>query len=86
MAPQTPGRKKSPPGSDKILRDQAVAPLNLPPLAEFENFLRSRFRGTRDPASTFFELQTEWRVEPQLEPQLDVLGLGASYTGISGKR
>ena len=49
----------------QLFRDQTVALLNLPPLAEFENFLRSRFRGTRDPASTFVQLQTEWRVEPQ---------------------
>ena len=36
-----------------------MALLNLPPLAEFEKFLRSRFRGTRVGASTFSELQTK---------------------------
>ena len=40
-------------------QDQTVALLNLPPLTEFEKFLRSRFRGTGVGASTFSELQTK---------------------------
>ena len=36
-------------------RDQTVALLNLPPLTEFEKFLRSRFRGTGVGASTFLQ-------------------------------
>ena len=36
-------------------RDQTVALFNLPPLAEFEKFLRSRFRGTGVGASTFLQ-------------------------------
>ena len=32
-----------------------MALLNLPPLAEFEKFLPSRFRGTGDPARTFIQ-------------------------------
>ena len=43
----------------QLFRDQTVALLNLPPLAEFEKFLRSRFRGTGVGASTFSELQTK---------------------------
>ena len=39
----------------QLFRDQTVALLNLPPLAEFEKFLRSRFRGTGVGASTFIQ-------------------------------
>ena len=35
----------------QLFRDQTVALLNLPPLAEFEEILRSRFRAKADPAS-----------------------------------
>ena len=44
----------------QLFRDQAVAPLNLPPLAEFETFLPSRLRGARDPASTFLQAGFAW--------------------------
>ena len=53
--PTNPAAQKTYVELSQLFRDQTVALLNLPPLAEFEKFLPSRFRGTGVGASTFIQ-------------------------------